>query len=601
MKRWLGILAIALLLGGCSNTAAQDKENNATLPTIQAPSFVTPSLYDPENPIEVNTEGAVKAYDLKGKKCIGITQMGKRTLLLTESGLLLLRGDQLIEVETAEIAGLPTLDSGMLQVKEDGVAYYDSKTNKIVFLNSLLREVGTFSLPEGVVGGVYLTPDWKNVYYCTQAGVHTLDLDTGISRLLKAQSAQWQGISGGYADAQVLRCHILQEDGTEQTLLISTENGAILAEGAYLNTMCGGNGYYLQVGDKHVFGFAQEQTQALSVTGEGALYPATDGGGAVLLTPQEDGSRLDYFDLQSGKRTAAQVLPGITDVESIFGTEGIVWIVCADALYRWDTEQSAAVDARTYVTPYYHDADPDEQGLEAIGQQLAQLEEKFGVQILYWNEAEALAPWDYQFAVEHSTEAYAAKLYQLERALAKFPEGFFAKTVQWTASGKLNIILVRGIYGGIQTEKYASAPGIQFNANGEAYIALSLGEDVEEWFYHEVGHLIDNRVLSTNHAYSDWNDLNPWDFQYDNDYIKNQDRTDSKYLEGEKRYFVDFYSMSFALEDRSRIFEYACMPGNEEMFASKPMQRKLKCVCEGIRQAFELDGESYIWEQYLQK
>ena len=111
--------------------------------------------------------------------------------------------------------------------------------------------------------------------------------------------------------------------------------------------------------------------------------------------------------------------------------------------------------------------------------------------------------------------------------------------------------------------------------------------------------MIDNRILSTTNAYSQWNSLNPWDFKYDNDYIKNQDRTDRKYLEGEKRHFVDFYSMSFALEDRSRIFEYACMPGNEEIFASKYMQKKLKCVCDGIREAFELTGESYIWEQYL--
>ena len=599
MKRWLGVLAIALLFCGCSNAAPQEKVDNATLPTIQAPSFVTPSLYDPENPIEGATGGAVKAYSLEDRTCTGIIQMGKRILLTEENGMLLLRSEKLTEVEIAKIDGLPMPDSGMLQIQEDGVAYYDAKTNKVVFLNNLLREVGVFSLPEGVVGGVYLAPDWKMVYYCTQAGVHILDLDTGIARVLKAQSAQWQGISGGFAGGEVLRCHILQEDGTEQTMLISAQNGTILAEGDYLNSMRGGDGYYLQIEGRHVFGFLKEQTQTLSIDGEGTLYPIPNSRGAVNLTQLEDGCLLDYYDLESGKHTASEVLVGIKEVNDIFGAGGMIWILCGDTLYRWEIEESGIEDAKIYVTPYYHHADPDEQGLSAVGQQLQQLEAEYGVEILYWNETEALAPWNYQFIPEFLTEPYAAHLDQLEQALEKLPAGFLQKAAQWTTSGKLNIVLVRGIYGGVETEKYASASGIQFHANGDAYIALTLGEDLDEWFYHEVGHLIDNRILSTTNAYSQWNSLNPWDFKYDNDYIKNQDRTDRKYLEGEKRHFVDFYSMSFALEDRSRIFEYACMPGNEEIFESKPMQKKLKCICDGIREAFELTGESYIWEQYL--
>ena len=42
------------------------------------------------------------------------------------------------------------------------------------------------------------------------------------------------------------------------------------------------------------------------------------------------------------------------------------------------------------------------------------------------------------------------------------------------------------------------------------------------------------------------------------------------------------------------------MPGNEEIFASETMQKKLLTLCQGIRQAFALEEDvAYLWEQYL--
>ena len=55
-------------------------------------------------------------------------------------------------------------------------------------------------------------------------------------------------------------------------------------------------------------------------------------------------------------------------------------------------------------------------------------------------------------------------------------------------------------------------------------------------------------------------------------------------------------------EDRARIMEYAMKPGNEEVFRSEYMQKKLKTLCTGIREAFGLkeSSEQYLWEQYLE-
>lgn len=600
MKRWLGVLAMVLLLSGCSEPAPQEAVDStpATLPQISG--ITASTIYDEQNPIETATNGAVKAYLPEDGDCTYIAPMGRNIVLFSRSGVALLRGERLAEVASAKIPDLPMPDSGMLQIRNDGIAYFDAQGNRIIFLNQFFREVGTFSLPEEIVGDVYIAPDWKMVYYCSSEGVHALDLDTGVSRLLKAQKADWQGISGGFLNGEVLRCSIQQEDGTKSTMLLSAQTGTVLAEGDYLQKMRGnGDCYYALAGEEHIFGILQEQPVKLQPVGKGKLYPIPDGKGAVFLIKTKTGCRLDYYDVETGKRTASVTLEGVKKLSGVFAAGGTVWFIAGDTLYRWDTELSAVEDQRTYIVPHYHYADPDELGLEAVGQRLEKLEKRYGVEILYWNEVEALAPWNYSFTAEYRTEPYTAYLSKLERALENFPKGFFKKAAAWSESGKLNIMLVQGIYGGVETEKYASASGIQFHANGDAYIALTVGEDIDSWFYHELGHLLDNRILSTTNAYSGWNSLNPWDFKYDNDYIKNQDRTDTKYLEGERRHFVDFYSMSFAVEDRSRIFEYACMPGNEEIFASQYMQRKLSRVCQGIRKAFDLKGESYIWEQYL--
>ena len=57
--------------------------------------------------------------------------------------------------------------------------------------------------------------------------------------------------------------------------------------------------------------------------------------------------------------------------------------------------------------------------------------------------------------------------------------------------------------------------------------------------------------------------------------------------------------MSFSREDRARIFSFACLPDNRELFTPEIMKQKLQVLCDGIRQAFDLPEGEYLWEQYL--
>lgn len=607
MKQWIGILALILLLSGCGEVTPQSSDSETVLPAVTLPAEPETGLYDPNHPVEEQTDGAVKAYSLGSSECISLAAMGEHYLLFGTNRLTLLTGENLNESVTVEIADLPAPDSGMLQIKDDGIAYYDRKNQKVIFLNDSLRQVGALLLTDTVTGGAYLTPDWTRLYYCTQAGVQVLNLGTGVSHLLKEQTAAWQSISGGFLDGTVLRCSMQLENGTYRTILISAETGQTLAQGDDLTAMTGSGAFYFlkkQTEDdiEYIFGTAQEQPNNFLpaepgslLAGESDLHPLLQMGGVLQKTIQEDGVLLDYFDFTTGRRTASLYLPGVSDVYCVSGMDRTIWLFQNGTLYRWETFMSPVEDTAVYTAVRYTREDPDEQGLAAIKKQLQDLQLRFGVEILYWEEASAVVPWDYSFVTEYRTGHYEAAIPILEKALSQFPKTFY----QWAESKPLKIVLVQGIYGGQDAEKYKPAAGIQYYLEGDAYIALSLGDGLEQNFYHEMGHAIDARILSSCNAYSEWSTLNPKGFRYDNDYIKNQDRTDTQYLEGNNRYFIDMYSMSFAVEDRARILEYACMTGNGEYFTSKAMQAKLRCICSGIREAFHLPEGSYIWEQYL--
>ena len=87
----------------------------------------------------------------------------------------------------------------------------------------------------------------------------------------------------------------------------------------------------------------------------------------------------------------------------------------------------------------------------------------------------------------------------------------------------------------------------------------------------------------------------------DYDFTLTQKRDDAQYLTDGVRYFADKRSMAFPTEDRARIFYYAMTQGNAELFENEVLQSKLKLVCEGIREAYNLKkyAEVLPWEQYL--
>lgn len=610
MKRVLLILLAALLLAGCSQNSIPDTTvTQGTEPTnLEA---TEPGLYQPDSLLEQRTKGAVRVYSLPEKDYTGMTFMGEDILLFREDRLELLSGETLRPTVSVSRKDLPTPDA-IYQAFAQGMAYYDPQERSVVILEDTLYETSRLHMPEDMVGTPYISRDGQTVYYCTEHAVRALDIQSGIPRLIRQENVVYQTIIGGLFEDQNLLCIVETADGKSMNRLISAQTGeTIFQDDSLAGMKTGGQNYFLKLfadeKEHMIFGSREEPAQVLTST-EGsdrtAFVPLLNG--AVGQTAAMNGMLLTFYDLSSGKQTEEVILEGIQSVLEIQAdpAERAIWLRCQDMtenqlLLRWELGKNQSNNEKIYTDLYYSRENPDTEGLAQCQTQADALSQKYGIQIILGEEAGNTLKEDCSFQTEYLVVPYQTALNTLEQVLPKFPQDFFVKAAKQTPTGKLQILLLRQIshtspaHGG-------GTKGIQYWEEGDIYIALQMDKDLEQNFYHQIAHVIDNRVFSLCTAYDNWNRLNPYGFAYDNDYVANLNRTENAYLHGAYRAFVSTFSMSYALEDRATILEYACMPGQEAVFASATMQQKLKTVCTGIRQAFDLEDGEQFWEQYLQ-
>lgn len=582
-------LLIAAALCGCRT------EPEMTMPTgtpiTAIPTAPPEGYYDADSALEQQTKGAVRVYPLEALSCTGIAAMEDGVLLLsaTENGTLLTRltGDALYPAAAAEV---PSSLSSLL-VNEEGVSFFDS--GNLVILDENLREITTLAAPEDMTDAPLLTADRKSMYYCAGSNLCVLDMDTGISRVLRQHSEELT-LEALQMDGTLVQCRAA--DG--EILFFSAETGQLVEEsGIDLLLETKGTRYLAALGQEDgalVFGSTVSPVQMLQTQPQ-AEYTLLPDSFAVLEAASDN---LNYYDLSSGLRTSCLALDGSLTAAAD-GGNGILWLLADNSvLYRWDTNSLPSGDDALYTATYFTRSNPDLAGIAACQELARQIGERHGVEVLVWEDALDVPPWDYRVTEEYQVPVLEEQLQLLDQRLAHFPEGFFAQLPE-----TLTICLVRSLegYNGLETVEAAS--GVQYWVEDRPYIALSTKSSTEGGLYHELCHVFDTRVIGQSNAYDQWEELNPGGFQYDYDYAANAVRNAGEYLRDAERCFIDTYSMSFPKEDRARILEYAMTPGNEHYFQSEVMQAKLMQICIGLREAFGLkkSPDTFLWEQYLKE
>ena len=323
--------------------------------------------------------------------------------------------------------------------------------------------------------------------------------------------------------------------------------------------------------------------------------------------PDSGELQLDYYDLSSGQRRSTLTLETAQSPTAIEDTiDGRIYLLIYDdvqdchTILRWDVRRDLQ-DSVKYTGTYYTASAPDYSGLARCRDYAARIGSQYGIEVLVWEDATAVQPWDYDFETEYLVPVLQQELEQLEQRLAQYPVSVLEDTASHFTS--LKICIVRQLTGTAESGSLDTATGLQFFDGTDAYVVLAAGEYAEHALYHELFHVMETHIFNESIAFDQWNALNPSGFEYDYDYQANAQRDAGVYLRGENKAFIDTYSMSFPKEDRARIMEYAMLPGNQELFRSEILQNKLLTLCQGIREAYGLkkSEEVFVWEQYLEK
>lgn len=617
MKRhWLSLILAALLLTGC---AAQPDADTLTTEPVQVTPAEPTGYYDPASGLEESSGGAVRQYPLNRMDSMAVLPMGDDLLLISgleSTTLSRLTGSNLYVSAAANLDCFIDPASPAVSCSEKGVTYYDEARRELIFLDASLKEVNRVSLPEGIIGQPGLTGDRKLLYYCTADALRCIDLETGLDKLLREMAYSYQALTGLHCGDTVIECTIEDENANWFNLYINPQTGETLCQTAGDDRLWTYDDTYFTV---HYDGAYPElltgtvgETPAmlLQENYDADPKPVLNCNGVVLVCAEGDATSLQFYDLSSGQRTAFLELPGSVypwSIQSAAGSE-CVWFLGfddtygCDVLYRWDLSKTATQDDTVYLTARRTASTPDTEGLAECAQLAQTIGEKHGVEILTWTDATAYEPWDYTLEAEYQVPLIRENLQLLDEILANYPEGFLAELGRSTSSGKVRLCLVRAITGNPDANVLSAAQGLQYwDDSGNAYVSVTMGTQMQQSVYHELFHIIESRVMSKCDAYDNWNDLNPEGFAYDYDYTANLQRSAEDWLDGDDRAFIDTYSMSYPKEDRARIMEYAMAAGNKGYFTSDTMQAKLRQLCLGIREAFDLEDstESYPWEQYL--
>ncbi len=598
MKRILIFLLLALLLSGCAASPAE----NTTSPTVPT-AAEEPGLYDPDSALELQTGGAVKAYPLDENTYSSITCVDGGLLLHSrdDTRLTLVTGVNLVPAVQKDFS----FHAQHIQSGPQGIACWYPQADCIIFLSPALQETGRLLLPDDLIGTPWLTSGWDALYYCTAAGLRCLDLESGISRPVIAQDSQQQTVTGIFCSDTVVRCVLTQEDGSLLTRMICCQTGQILWEGSSLLEFTAAQDNWFARIDRgsiqELLFSCEEDIRSLwlSQTLSG-IFPIPEQNAVLAYLQTDQGTQVYYYNLSTGLCTASVMLEDITALRDVCTDENgeSLWLLASsqqtstDLLCRW-TPGSESSDKTVYTQPYYTRAQPDTQGMQALQAQVKVLEQTHGVELLLGDAALAAAE-GVTVQTEYLIPAYELYLPRIMHLLNTFPDGFFNAVAQNSASGVVHIALVRSF----QADA-GSLPVYFSRQDGELYLMLALDDSLEEHFYHGVCHFMETRLLSSSAALYGWGTLNPPGFAYDNDYRQNLNRDNTQYLQGEDRAFTDVFAMSYAREDRAQVLQYACTPGNEAMFSAPILQSKLAMLCSSIREVFQLDGSSYLWEQYL--
>ena len=596
MKRIFALALTTLMLCGCELMLPTE----TTPPTTEPATTPTEPVMETEPPVTVFQP--LETYALPYTDLRSATPMADNILLTVGEPAMLVKLRAQDLAQDASIR-LPE-DAAVLAVEKNGVCYQHKGV--LVFLDTNLRECGRVTLPLSAVGTPLVSSDLQTVYYTTQNTIRSVSRTTGHDRPLRETNAANLNLVDLHYDGTTLECEATDSYGLVSTLFIHTATGELTRQDWDICSLSTYGDSWMATMDQN--GYVQNL-----VSSDGVLiqvlnpsYEYTDmtylgsRSGVVITASHEGYLSLDLCEIPSGFSQAMTTLNGVSEIRGLWddATANCIWILGdQNCLYRWDLELTAVEDTVSCITPYYTRENPDEDGLAQLKEQILPLEEQYAIDLYLAEDALGIQPEGYTLVSEYRVPVLANGVNTLTHTLTQFQPDFLAQVAAASQDGRIHIALVQSITGSVEMDTPVNCSTAQFwNKDGNACIVLTIGDQLEESFYHSLTHIMDIQIRNSTNALDGWEAWNPPGFTYDYSYNLNQTREEGSQPDA----FLDTFSMSFPMEDRACFFQYAMKADCADIFQSKVRQEKLAVLCAAIREAFDLPDAPLPWEQHLQ-
>lgn len=594
MKRLFPLL-LCLLLCGCAGEAPSEAVpmSVTTAPTQEA--------WSPAQSESISGNTALQIFPLSARKVRNMVRTQQGLLLFSGYGsttLTLLSGDDLAPRAEYSVPFQLEPEDPSLMHHDGFLSFFHTARGETLVLDRSFREAEAIPLPAGAVGRPILSSDRTTLFYCTDSAIFAWNRETGIHRTVTEMACTEQTLAGLYLKDSVLQCRT-PEGGS---LFLATDTGRLRNswDGSIRLSAADNGRFYALAQDGFwelpLFGIAGGDAQLLlPEETQGTVTFLSEQHLAVCVSSSSQAVRLTCYDLEAGTRRASLSLnPFHTPKAMVCGQDKSLYILVydpdtdCDLLYRWSIPQSPSDSEACFVFPYAS----TQEALDQCRAFASELESKYGIRIKIGQDALSVQPWDYRFQPEEQPRLLMEELKLLDQRLRRYPAVILEQTASHFTS--LTVCLVRQIQGTGASGSLNTATGLQFLENMDAYVVIATGAYAEQALYHELFHAMETHIYSVSTALDQWDLLNPRSFSYG--------MTADSYLYGDGQAFADAYSMVSAKEDRARIFENAMLPDREDTFRTAIMQKKLRQLCTGIREAYGLTAsESLPWEQYLHK
>ena len=599
MKRLIAVLLLGALLTGCGpqNATESTQPSSAALSTEESVAPTEP------NTLLQSQDSSIATFCIDRGCCAGILPWGEESIAMftTDGRIMLLSGEDLEVENTRDLGCQLNVGDPSLAVKSDQIGYYDSQRGAYVTLGKNLTEISAITIRDELIAEPLMSPDFSTAYYCTESGVRAVDMSTGNSRLVRQEHEPILTLDGILFDGGVLRYTRRTSDDQNQTCFIRTTDGSQLysVNGIHCLTTTWDENcaavttMQLPIGRLRQILTAtpgsEPQLMAVGNDWSDALFP---GDGTLLLqTLRAQRLILELYDLNTGciqARTTFDRTETFPCAGKI-GSDIWLWDGAQREFYRWEHSLDA-LQEESVLTAQYTLNDPNHPAMDQVTPRLDALSEQHGVTLRIAGLDNRTAGVDYSAYADYRPELYLAAVDLLEETLAQLPQGLFA------ALQKDLVIEL--------ADDYDPATGVHhydgsLQTGDETVIQVSISNNLPAILYHELFHAMELEIYSQTSALTDWESLNPEDFEYTFAYQGQQ--SESPYLAEGENAFTDDYGMVSPREDRAQIFMYAMMEGESARFQSERMQAKLAFLCQIIREVFGWEdvADAFPWEQYL--